>query len=294
MSSKTLHHLIHPTTTRTSQLRDNASTIQFSTIRNHFTTSTWLLLGALAQISLSLLPIRKVYTLLPVLVILLLQITNHIAIMFGYKRNIYMDGVIPGKVAAMIPSSAGSVAQPKDDKICVVHLGARSNDPNGIFTKEFKQIGDFFNDMQQDLETNAATNGYLGATTWLGASDRLTSSEILTVYYFASRAHVHNFAHGPVHRVGWDFWNKLVKQGKAGRIALMHEVFEAPKGAWETVYLNYKPTGFGATLHPIKDENGVLQWVSPLIEARGKYKTSNGRQGIDDGMGNEKYGDEPY
>lgn len=293
MFPKTLRHLIAPKSTRPSDLRNEGPTVHSSVIRNQLNTSTWLLLGALAQIVLSFLPIRKAFTILPVVFVVLLQTINHIALLMGWKRNSYLDRVIPGKVTALFPTSA-SVAQPKDDKICLVLLSARSNHPNGIFARDFGKIGDYFMSMRQDLEVNATTNGFLGARTWLGASDRTTSSETLTIYYFKSMDDVHNFAHGPVHREGWDFWNKLVKQGKAGQYSLMHEVFEAPKGSWECVYLNCEPTNFGSTLHPIENENGVVQWVSPLIDAKGKYRTSNGRQGIDDGTGNDKYGDEPY
>lgn len=292
MSPTSLPYILAPTSHRSST-RDNALILP-SVVRNHFTITTWLLLGALVQIALSFLPIRKLYTLVPVLFILGLRLTDYALIHFNYKANPYMAGVIPGKVTAMFPTSAGASPDPKDEKICVVLLGARSNDLNGVFAPAFGKIGDYFKAMQKDLEANAATNGFLGATNWLGSDDRATASENLTLYYFRSRQDVHDFAHGQVHRAGWDFWNKLVKEGKGARFSLMHEIFEAPKGAWECVYLNYKPTGFASTRHPIRDESGALQWVSPLVAAKGKYKTSNGRQGIDDGTGNEKYGQEPY
>lgn len=65
----------------------------------------------------------------------------------------------------------------------------------------------------------------------------------------------------------------------------MHEVFEAPKGMWEAVYINFQPTLLGATTYLKKD--GELQggevkeeWVSGLLDAnRGTMRTSAGRRG---------------
>jgi hypothetical protein len=66
----------------------------------------------------------------------------------------------------------------------------------------------------------------------------------------------------------------------------MHEVFQAPKGLWEGVYINFQPTLLGATTYlkrGEKTESGQVrnEWVSGLLDAtRGKLKTSNGRRGL--------------
>ena len=65
----------------------------------------------------------------------------------------------------------------------------------------------------------------------------------MTVYYFRSMAGLHKFAHAPAHRAGWNWWNRTVKEHP--HISIMHEVYEAPAGAWESIYVNYKPIGLG-------------------------------------------------
>lgn len=56
-------------------------------------------------------------------------------------------------------------------------------------------------------------------------------------------AGLHRFAHAPAHRAGWDWWNRTVKEHPY--LSIMHEVYEAPAGAWESIYVNYKPIGLG-------------------------------------------------
>ena len=66
--------------------------------------------------------------------------------------------------------------------------------------------------------------------------------------------------------------------------------------ARENVYLNFQPTGLGATTYlrrGDKFEGGTVddQWVSPLVQAnRGKLRTSSGRLGRVSGAAHEKYG----
>ena len=42
---------------------------------------------------------------------------------------------------------------------------------------------------------------------------------------------------------GWDFYNKAVKQ--YNHLGIMHEMYEALQGAWENIYVNHQPVGFG-------------------------------------------------
>ena len=132
--------------------------------------------------------------------------------------------------------------------------------------------------MVKDLETNVATNGFLGSTSYLGNS-RTTKSELMTTFYFRSLADVEAFAHGPVHREGWNWWSATIKEHR--HLAICHEVYEAPHGAWESVYVNYHATGMGATVHKVRDDEGQEKWVRPLVHAeRGPLSTHKGRTHI--------------
>jgi hypothetical protein len=81
----------------------------------------------------------------------------------------------------------------------------------------------------------------LGGTSWTSCSHRATTNEILIVLYFRTNNGLHNWAHSPAHREGWEWWNKTYKQHP--HIGIMHEVYEAPKGHWENIYVNYHPSG---------------------------------------------------
>lgn len=58
----------------------------------------------------------------------------------------------------------------------------------------------------------------------------------------------------------------------------MHEVFDASKNNWEGVYLNYQPTGLGATTKEATVD-GRKVWMSPLVKAKGRLRYSKGRMG---------------
>jgi hypothetical protein len=68
----------------------------------------------------------------------------------------------------------------------------------------------------------------------------------------------------------------------------MHEVFEADRGMWESVYINFQPTLLGATTFLKRDGKIVggevkEEWVSPLLDAnKGILRSSNGRRGTKD------------
>ena len=103
------------------------------------------------------------------------------------------------------------------------------------------------------------------------------------ISYWRSLADVQAYAHGPKHREAWRWWEKTIKQHDA--IGIMHEVYEADKGHWESVYMNFQPTGLGATTYLKRDgkmQGGSVadEWVSPLLDAnRGGLRTSAGRRG---------------
>jgi hypothetical protein len=106
----------------------------------------------------------------------------------------------------------------------------------------------------------------------------------MIISYWRSLEAVHAYAHSPLHREAWLWWDKTLPAHK--HIGFMHEVFEAPKGMWEGVYINFQPVLLGATTYlkrGVKTEGGKVEdeWVSGLLDAnRGRLKTSNGRRGM--------------
>jgi len=187
-----------------------------------------------------------------------------------------MDGVIPGRTVPVYPSEKGVQETPAEKEICAIVLGARSNHPLGMFGPGFKEIGDYMNRMQAELDSTPKTHGFLGASSWLSSADRGTSSEAMTLMYFESSEALHAYAHGPLHTETMEWWSRMVKD--IPHLAIMHEVFAAPKHSWEGVYLNYHPTGLGATAVEV-ERDGKNVWVNPLVKGTGKLTYSKGRMG---------------
>lgn len=132
--------------------------------------------------------------------------------------------------------------------------------------------------MITDLEQNAEKWGFLGSSAYTNTSDRLVQPEILNIMYFKSAAYLHAFAHGKAHRTAWDWFVR--NEGRNRNISISHEMFEAPAGAWETIYANYCPSNFAATRHLIEQKDGSKAWVSPLVRGdHAALRTSASRMG---------------
>ena len=70
-----------------------------------------------------------------------------------------------------------------------------------------------------------------------------TGNMVVSLSYWENVESLHAFAQGPAHRAGWDWWNRTEKQ--LAHIGIMHDVYAAPKGHWENIYLNFRPFGMG-------------------------------------------------
>jgi hypothetical protein len=113
--------------------------------------------------------------------------------------------------------------------------------------------------------------------------DRLGCLDNMLISYWRSISDLHAFAHSPLHRECWAWWEATLKQND--HIGIKHEIFAAEAGQWETLYENFQPTGLGATTflrRGDKLEGGVVEdrWISPLVQAnKGRMRTSAGRLG---------------
>jgi len=263
-------------------------------LRDQLSISTWLSLGAFSQAILYFLTGPRI-AFLPAFLVLLYRALEAYAMTTGWKRNTFMDGIIPGKISAQIPDAEGNLGpQPASSDIVVLLIGTRSNSPLGILAPGFKQSGDFFTQMTRDLETHTDDFGFLGATSWLNASARTTGSEIMNVMYFSSVEKLHAFAHSDYHRGAWDWWNREYKN--LPHISIWHEVYHAPKGHWENIFVNTHVTGVASMTHKYFDvQAGQERWMSPVVDAsRGLLKTSAGRMNQSLADEHDKYGKDPY
>lgn len=216
----------------------------------------------------------------PAFLLLLWRIVQPIAMSFGLIHNPYMDGVIKGRTVPVFADATGNQDRQADREICAIVLATRSNSPLGILAPGFKEIGDYFRDMSRQLDAEATRYGYLGQSCWVSAADRGVSSEFMSVVYFESAEKLHEYAHGPLHTEATAWWQRTVKEHD--HLAIMHEVFAAPKRSWEGIYINYHPTGLGAAFSEgtVKDERGERKvWMSPLVKGKGQLTYSKGRMG---------------
>lgn len=67
----------------------------------------------------------------------------------------------------------------------------------------------------------------------------------------------------------------------------MHEMYDAPPGMWEAIYINYAPSGLGATAYPARDDVGNLSWVPTLVGQTKAQRSAAGRLGKTQGDDNE-------
>lgn len=100
--------------------------------------------------------------------------------------------------------------------------------------------------------------------------------------YFKNADYVHAFAEGPLHRDAFNWWNKVVATHP--HLVIFHELYQVPRGYWESVYVNTAPLGVAETMHHVAEKEGEEEerWMSPVVDARkGVLKSSAGRMGRD-------------
>lgn len=229
--------------------------------------------------------------LLPVVAVLLFRSFDTYAMTVGWKKNIYMDGIIQQKFSAQIPDGTGQYSsKPADSAITVFIIGTRSNHPLGLLAPGFKELGDYFNQMARDLDEHAEEFGYLGMTSWLNSSVRRTGSEVQNVCYFRHVDGLHTFAHSQYHRKAWDWWNRTIKDHP--HLSIYHETYDVPKGSWETIYMNTHASGLASTTFKVVDEeSGREVYASPIVDAsRGLLRTSAGRMSRSKADEHDQYG----
>ena len=90
-------------------------------------------------------------------------------------------------------------------------------------------------------DANGLDSSVLGQTPPLVAGDDDCSNTMVWIAYWKSVDHLTAWAHGEVHRAGWDWFNAA----KLKHIGLQHETYMVPEGQWESVQHNMRPFGFG-------------------------------------------------
>lgn len=272
-------------------------------VRDQLTVSSWLAVGACFQCLLFLAAGRIAFV--PAFLLLFYRIVDAALITNGVKANPALEGVVFNKFAPHFPDAEGKYrGKTANRDIVVFHIGARCNHPMGMFAPGNKELGDFFTEMCKDAEKRSEDYGLMGMTQYSVLGETSTNSEVMTVMFFENTEGLHKFAHDPLHREGWNWWNRNLAKFK--HLSIWHEVFRVPAGNWEGIYVNSHPRGLAATTVPLtleKDNDaldvkaGERAYYYPIVDARrGPLKTSAGRMSAtgSDAKEHEKYNDDPY
>lgn len=186
-------------------------------------------------------------------------------------------GIIPGRTAAHIPYTSydpqGSEktspfsSTPAEKGVVVLHLGARYNHPLGVRSPGGKAFTDQFLACHKDLLEQAKVYGCLGGTTWR-ADEASSNNTIMGIYYFRDMEGLNRFAHDPLHRQAWNWYNgQFVKKWGYSHIGIFHEAFWAPAGAYETIYINMPPVLMAGGNASVKNEaTGKDEWVRTVVD----------------------------
>lgn len=181
------------------------------------------------------------------------------------SSNVYEPHVVRGgNLSAQFPEEDGSFSnKPASRSVVVFHVGAQVNHPMGFKAPGAAKVGRNFMMLMQELMKNRDEHGVLGIDKWDG-SESTNPNNTLSVMYFKDLESLHKFAHGPLHRKAWDEFDAKTYP----HIGIYHETFEVPMGAFETIYLNCRPTLLGAASVPVDGKEGSKQYANTLVSAR--------------------------
>ncbi|KAL8996136.1 MAG: hypothetical protein Q9169_004283 [Polycauliona sp. 2 TL-2023] len=130
-----------------------ASTANLAIIRNNYSLSTWLLLGASLQcLIFVILPPRV--AMLPSVCMLAIIFVKNLLVTGGYLKNPYLTTAYKGKATVPLWEDEDG-----DGKVAVFLLGASSNHPLGVFAPGFDQIRNFSQSMWAEAEADTVKFG---------------------------------------------------------------------------------------------------------------------------------------
>ncbi|KAH1294000.1 hypothetical protein KXV26_005860 [Aspergillus fumigatus] len=255
-----------------------ASVISFF-LPNQFRLSTILCIGALLQTILcAVLPLR--YAAVPCVTVLLISVLTTIQECFQPNTNSFMADVIRGRTTAQIPGKDGTHSrEPGKGSVVVFHLGIQYNHPLGVFAPHMREISNRFLAMQQDILRRKDELGLLAVQNWRG-SERDSGNTTLIKYFFKDVESIHKFAHEPLHKETWTYYN----QHHPGHVGIFHETFITKDGGYESMYVNCHPILLGRGEVKVNNrKDGTEEWVGTLVSADTPgLKSFKARLGRDD------------
>ncbi|KAL9585732.1 MAG: hypothetical protein Q9212_001351 [Teloschistes hypoglaucus] len=242
---------------------------------NDFKTSTWMAFGAtllfLSQSCFS----SRIINLIPILYLVGCVIKMGIDTLHLHTRS--YTNMRRGWWTATLPNADASSDNKRgsdEGGVVAFLLGARINHPLGKLTPGAKEIGDIFQEMWTEAETNRVKWGYLGRTATLVDYSDSERTPTFWLSYWKDLKGLQAFSENTIHRLGV----KNYIANKYPYMGIMHETFYAPKGCWETIYANFPPWGFGQAQVVEEGADGTIKLENTLIPNR-KHSTMFRRMG---------------
>lgn len=247
-------------------------------LKDQFSITTWLSFGAVIQ-TILFLTVKPSYATLPVIGFAIWTIGSLLRSVS--TPNTADPNITYHKTTALLPSSTGEHRSgTSGEKIAVLHLALKNYSPLGPLSPAYRKMIEFAPTMMAELDSPAGREkyGFLGSDTYLQTSSPVSTSAstLMFIMYFRSLEGVHTYSQSELHRKGWDWYHNSTKgEGMANKtLGIMHEVFEAPAGKWETVHVNMEKVGLSRA--SVRLDNGSQ--VETLVDARkAPLATAKGR-----------------
>ncbi|KAK3208784.1 hypothetical protein GRF29_77g1987749 [Pseudopithomyces chartarum] len=168
------------------------------------------------------------------------------------SRSIYstsFTNVKPGRwfVDLPEPEKVPELDVPSDGIVCFV-LGARFNHPLGKLAPGVKDIGSMMAKMWDEMERDRFKYGFMGRTRTMVEVADTEAITMTWLTYWTDVDKLQKFATSVSHRLGQTAYGT----SRYNHVGIMHETYKAPKGSWESVYLNMRPFGLGSARLPVK------------------------------------------
>jgi len=269
-------------------------------LRDVFTAPGFIGLGIVLQ-ALWTLSIPQPYVWLPGTLFIVLASLPTVSGFLGLKSVPEERSIVAGRTAAYLdfadPSHVGkksgdaamsdphSLERPPP-RLAVMLIGSQCNSNLCALQPEFKEMGDVFSQMVQELRTAPPEEdvGFLNSEFYMHTANPANNSNMVCMY-FRSYEHILRFSQreGGLHWPAWNKYRALQRERpKLGtNIGLWHEIYEVSNA--EAIYLNMPRIGLGDVWDSVPTPDGRFVYRNPLVVANGSYTSSDGRMGIKQG-----------
>ena len=178
--------------------------VLMSLIRDQFSTTTWLLIGASLQtLCFALLPFRftaalPVGTLAYLIARTVLQSTRWI-------QHNPSPAIYKGRFTVSPPADYSADPQP----IVVFILGFQSYHHLGRLGPGAREVGEFFGVIIKEAEANRAESGYLGGSGSMLTTDGESSNALMNITYWSDLSKLDKFSKKGVHLQTLKWWSEF-------------------------------------------------------------------------------------